>query len=325
MKTYSFTLGKNNSQHHHSLSLIALLTVAAVLAGCGEKEKAASTQVAAKVNSDEITISQVNSALANVQATPGKTAEEAKQEVLNNLIVQNLADQQAIKAKLDRNPAVMQAIESSKNMILARAYMDPIISGIAKPTTEDVHKFYGEHPELFANRRIYTIRELELESKPDLAATVRDMVTKGKSQDAIAAWAKENNVHSNIQSGVKAAEQLPLEMLTKIATLGAGKMMVVEMTKSISVLQIVNAKAEPIAEAAATNAIQEYLNNSRKKDALENEIKNLKTGAKIEYFGEFQPPAKSTSDTKPVAPESNTKVAEVPKTPDMSKGISGLK
>ena len=97
MKNFSFTLGKN-SQHHHSLSLIALLTVAAVLAGCGEKEKAASTQVAAKVNSDEITISQVNSALTSVQVTPGKTAEEAKQEVLNNLIVQNLADQQASQA-----------------------------------------------------------------------------------------------------------------------------------------------------------------------------------------------------------------------------------
>jgi EpsD family peptidyl-prolyl cis-trans isomerase len=322
MNIFSFTQGKN-SQGHHTLSLISLLTVAVVLTGCGEK--AASTQVAAKVNTDEITISQVNSALSNVQVIPGKTTEEVKQEVLNNLIVQNLAGQQAIKMKLDRNPAVMQAIESSKNMILARAYMDPIISGIAKPTPEEIHKFYMDHPELFSDRHVFTIRELEIESKPEVKDAVQDMINKGQTQDAIAAWAKTKNINATVQSGVKSSEQLPLDLLAKIAKLETGKKLLIDMNKTLSVLAVVNSKAEPVPENVASTAIQEYLNNSRKKDALENEIKNLKTGAKIEYFGEFQPAAKSTAETKPASSEPTTKVAEAPKTPDMSKGISGLK
>jgi EpsD family peptidyl-prolyl cis-trans isomerase len=324
MKTFSFTPGKN-SHHIHSLSLVALLTVAAVLTGCGDKEKAPSTQVAAKVNSDEITISQVNNALASVQATPGKTAEEAKQEVLNNLIVQNLAVQQAIKAKLDRNPAVMQAIESSKNMILARAYMDPIISGIAKPTPEDIHKFYTEHPELFSDRRIYTIRELEIESKPEVKETVIEMVNSGKNEDAIEAWAKSKDIKTSVQNGVKSSEQLPLDMLAKMAKLEPGKMMLVDMGKSVSVLSIINSKSEPVAEAAATNAIQEFLNNTHKKEALENEIKNLKTGAKIEFFGEFQAAAKGTADVKPAEAAQPAKASDASKASDMAKGLTGLK
>jgi hypothetical protein len=114
-------------------------------------------------------------------------------------------------------------------------------------------------------------------------------------------------------------------MLTKISKLDVGKKMLVDMGKSVSVLAILNAKAEPVTEVAASNAIQEYLNNARKKEALENEIKNLKTGAKIEYFGEFQAAAKNTAEVKQADSASSAKTAEATKAADMAKGITGLK
>ena len=44
---------RNTAQaSRQNLSLISLLVAAAILSGCGDKDKAASTQVAAKVNSD---------------------------------------------------------------------------------------------------------------------------------------------------------------------------------------------------------------------------------------------------------------------------------
>ena len=303
-----------------SVTLASILMATTVLSGCGDKAKA-STQVAAKINDSEITITQVNAALSTIPVTPGKTIDDAKREVLENLIVQNLADQQAVKMKLDRKPEVMQSIESAKNTILARAYMDPIISGISKPTQEDVHKFYVEHPELFSSRKIFNLRELEVESKPDLAASIREMAGKGESLDAIAASLKSKDIKTNIQSGVKPAEQLPLEMLTKLSQLPAGQLMVLELVKSISVLQVVSAKAEPVTESVATPVIQEYLNNSRKKETLEKEIKALKAGAKIEYLGEFQPGAKAaTAEAKPAA----DKATEQASVPDVAKGM-GLK
>jgi len=320
MKSFSYKLATTRRQ---SLSLITLLAVATALTGCGDKGK--STQVAAKINSEEITISQVNSALANVPVTPGKTADDAKKEVLENLIIQNLADQQAVKMKLDRTPSVMQAIETAKNTILARAYMDPIMAAIPKPTAEDVHKFYTEHPELFADRHVYTIKELEVESKPDLVATIREMAGKNESMDAIAAWLKGKGIASAIQTGVKPAEQLPLEMLPRFEKLTAGKLMVVEMSKSISVLQVLNAKAESVTESQATPTIQEYLMNSRKKEALDKEIKSLKAGAKIEYQGDFEPGAKAAAEAKPAAADASGKKAEAAPAPDIAKGVAGLK
>lgn len=323
MKTFSYKSVTSNSRR---LSLLTLALMATIFSGCSDKDKAPkATQIAAKINSEEITVSQVNNALASVPVIPGKTIEEARQEVLNNLIVQNLANQQAIKMKLDRNPPVMQAIENAKNTIIARAYMDPIVSGISKPTSSDVHKFYGEHPELFSDRRIYTIKELEVENKPDLAASIRAMADKGDSLENIAAWLKVKNIASSTQTGVKSAEQLPLEMVSRLRKLPSGKLMVVELSKSISVLQVVNSKAEPVSEKMAAAIIEEYLTNSKKKEALEQEIKSLKASAKIEYFGDFKAEPKATVDTNPATVEASAKKTEVSSTPDLAKGIAGLK
>lgn len=314
MASYSSNFITNNRQ---GLSLISMLMIASVLTACGDKTK--STQVAAKVNAEDITIGQVNSALSTIPVVPGKTIDDAKREVLENLIVQNLADQQAIKMKLDRKPEIMQAIESAKNTILARAYMDPIMAAIPKPTEAEAHKFYVEHPELFSNRHIYNLRELELESKPELAASIREMAGKGQSMDAIAASLKDKQVASAIQSGVKPAEQLPLELLKALDKLSAGKLLVVELSKTISVLQVIATKAEPVTEAAAGPVIYEYLMNARKKEALDKEITSLKALAKIEYFGEFQ------SGVKAATAEVKLAASEVSSAPDLAKGVAGLK
>jgi EpsD family peptidyl-prolyl cis-trans isomerase len=297
-----------------SLSLISVLLVALAVAGCGEKEK--NSQVAAKVNAEEITVSQVGNALAVLPVVPGKTADEARKEVLENLIVQKLAIQQAVKMKLDRTPAVMQAIESSKNTILARAYMDPIVEAASKVTSDDVHKFYTDHPELFSARRVYNLRELEVQAKPGLIASMRDWVAKGQSMDAIAAELKSQNSTPAVQNGVKSAEQLPMEMVSALNKLSPGQLMVIELTKSISVLQVVSFKVEPVDESVAGPAVHEYLVNTRRKESIEKEINVLKAGAKIEYVGEQAlKPAASGVAEKPTQAGSM----------DVAKGVAGLK
>ena len=219
--------------------------------------------------------------------------------------------------KLDRNPATMQAIENARNTILARAYMDPIVSGLPKPTENDVHKFYVEHPELFSSRQVYSMRELEVEAKPELVASIRDQVSKGEKLEAIAAWIKGKDIAAAIHSGVKPAEQIPSEMLLAFGKLSEGQLMVVEQNKSISVLQIVSRKLEPVNESTASAAILGYLGNSRSKDAIDKEIKNLKAGAKIEYIGD--------TDAKPVAAVAPEKVVAQHNAPDVAKGVAGLK
>jgi len=307
---------KRVGNNRANIALITMLTAAVMLGGCGD-EKAKSSQVMAKVNSEEITVSQVNAALAGSPIIPGKTLEEAKKEVLESLIIQKLAVQQAIKMKMDRTPKVMQSIETAKNTILARSYMDPIVIGVPNPTALEIHKYYVDHPELFSNRQVFTLRELEMAKKPDLAASIRDKVTKGEGLEVIAAWLKSNDIPYSIQTGVKPAEQLPLELLARISKMPAHQSVVIEMVDSISVLQVASSRNEAVEESVASAAIQEYLLNARKKEALEKEMKLLKEAAKIEYV--------SQPEVKPVATEVKGAVAAQPAQVDVAKGVADLK
>jgi hypothetical protein len=154
------------------------------------------------------------------------------------------------------------------------------------------------------------------ETKAELIASIHDLITKGQGVDAIATWLKGKNIPTKIESGVKPAEQLPLEMLDKFSKMTTGQSLVIELTQSISIVQITAVKIEPTEEKIAANFIQEYLVNTRKKEALEKEIKGLKAAAKIEYVGQDEKPAVAEVVEKPSAQSAVT---------DVAKGVAGLK
>src|ERR1019366_4323631 len=82
-----------------------------------------SYQVVARVNTKEITILQLNAALAQVPNVTAETAKAASGPLLERLIEQELLVQKAQDAKLDRNPQVAQAMEAAKRQVLATAYL----------------------------------------------------------------------------------------------------------------------------------------------------------------------------------------------------------
>ena len=307
-----------------SLPLIAVLSIAMALAGCGEQKKP-STQVAAKVGADEITIGQVNNIVAKMQAVPGKTAAQVKHEVLDNLIDQQLAMRQAIDKKLDRDPAVMQAIEEAKRTILTRAYMDKIRTTLPSPSAEEISKYYKDHPELFANRRVFNLRELDIAAQPGLAESLRDQINKGIKIETIAAGLKSKNIPFSGNASTHASEDTPFEVLPKIMELKDGQMTLIENKNALTILQVVASKSAPVDEKTASASIQQYLSNKRSNEEIVKELKSLKQSAKIEYFGEFVAGADTNADTSHAAAETSGKIAEQSQTPDVAKAVAGLK
>ncbi len=307
------------------LLCMAALAIVPLLSGCGESKKSA-TQVAAKVDKDEITIGQVNNVFAKMQEIPGKTATQVKHEVLDNLIDQQLAMRQAISTKLDRDPAVMQAIEEAKRNILASAYLDKIRASAAKVTPEEISKYYASHPELFAQRRIFNLRELNIAAQPGLAASLRDQIAKGASLEAIASGLKNKSIPFNGNASTHSAEETPFEILSKIGGLKNGEMTLIEGPAALAILQVVASQAAPVDEKTVSASIQQYLGNTRVKEEIAKELSSLKKIAKIEYFGEFVPGAEPVADAKPViAASESEKKQESATAPDVAKAISSLK
>ena len=300
------------------------------LAACGNKDdKKTATQVAAKVGSEEISVHQINQVLSrNNSAGASPAAVQAmSREVLEKLIDQQLAVEQATEDKLHRSPEVVSQIEAARRDILARAYMQKIAGALPKPSAEEVKKYYAEHPQLFSERRIFNVQEIVVPTAPGLADQLRAQVAAGKPIVEIANWLKSKDIKFDGGSATRAAEQIPLERLAQIHALKDGQSVVMETPQAITLLRVASSQSSPVAEAAALPRIEQFLTNQRASEAVATNIKQLRAAAKITYMGEF---AKREGDTaaaaaKAAAPAS----AAVPPATDgktaIEKGVAGLK
>ena len=278
---------RKNMKVHAFRGLVTLLALAIAIGGCSKKQETTATQVAAKVNADEITVHQVNNILARVKNVTPEAAPQTKREILGKLIDQQLAKQQAIAKKLDRSPNVMQAIESARNDILARAYLEQIAAAQPKPTAEEVKKYYVEHPFLFAERRIFDLEEIVVAPKEGLAAGLREHVAKARSMQEIAAWLKSQDAKIAANRAVRAAEQIGMELLPKLQAMKNGEIQLIESGGRWNVVHLVATKAASVDEAKATPVIQQALLNQRSSESVAREMKQIKDQAKIVYLGEF--------------------------------------
>jgi EpsD family peptidyl-prolyl cis-trans isomerase len=312
-------------------TLIALLALVA-LSACGKTssdEKKPATQVAAKVNKGEISVHQINNVLARTGSVKPEQTKLAGKQILDKLIEQELLVQQAMDRKLDRDPRVMQAIEASKREILSRAYLEQVTSSAGKPDDASIKSFYDKNPALFKDRRVFTLQEIVVNASPEQASVIQEQTKQAKSMDDLVKYLKDQKIQFNANAGVKAAEQLPLEILPTFHEMKDGQTAFMPTPAGLTLVHLAASQTRPLDEAAARPFIEQYLTNQKRSEMAAAEIKQLREKAKIEYVGDF---AKSDPDS-PASPISQTPAVAVPVPPlgakpvdkALEKGISGLK
>ena len=270
--------------------------------GC---EKAAANrsaaQLVAKVNGTEISLHQVRApayagagpALANAGALDKLTLEK--------LIDRELLVQRALAAKLDRDPQVAQSIENARRQLLAQAYLERSVaaaaSAAAGSTRDDaraaeVRSFYAENPALFAERRLYRLRELVVSAPAEMIDVLRAETVKARDLEEVAAWLNSRGANYRLASEMSGltqpAEQLPLSYLPQLARMSAGEIAVFASPLGASVIQLVHAEDAPLSEAQAAPLIEQFLAGRRRLETAAAEVKRLREVANIEYLGEFK-------------------------------------
>lgn len=312
------------------ISFFALIAIG----GCGNKgteDKKVATQVAAKVNKEEISVHQINNILARAGNVKPDQAKQAGKQVLDKLIEQQLLVQQATEKKLDRDPRVMQAIEASKREILSRAYLEQVVGSAAKPDEAAVKLFYEKNPALFKERRVFNLQELVINASPGQVSAVQEQMRQAKSMDDLTKYLRDQKIPFSANAGVKSAEQLPLEILPRFQELKDGQTALIQTPAGLTLVHVVASQIQPLEETAAKPFIEQYLTNQKRNELAAAEIRQLREKAKIEYVGDFaetvstpaapvqaqqsEPPAASSAPAAPSKPADNV----------LEKGISGLK
>lgn len=276
-----------------SRKLYLPVLVAVLLIGCGDKKDGAATddkketQVVAKVNGTELTVHQVNFALQRVPGLNQEQSRAASLQVVRNLVDQEVIAQKALSDKLDRDPNVVQALDAARRQILAEAYMSRKLGAPVEPSDAEVSDYYDKHPDLFAKRKIYRLQEIGITASKEKHEAIRAQLAASKTLNDFAAWLKAENLPIKAGLGVKPAEQLPLELLPKLAQMPDGQAIVVNSPDGLLVIVLADSQTQPVTLEQAKPAIARALQTQARQKAAKAELAALKAAAKIEYVGEF--------------------------------------
>ena len=319
--------------------LVLPLLIAALAAGCGDDKKKeaateekAPTQVAAKVNGTEITVHQVNFALQRIPNLDKDQSKAASLQVVRNLVDQELLVLKAEEDKLDRDPTVVQALDAARQQILAEAYMSRKLGAPVEPTDAEINEYFNAHPELFAKRKIYRLQEISIKAPKDKQEAIRAQLAASKTLNDFGTWLKAEKYEVKAAQGVKPAEQLPLEMLPKLAAMPDGQAMIVNAPDGMTVVVLAGSQAQPVTLEQAKPAISRLLQQQARQKAAKAELDALKAAAKIEYVGEFADAGKEPAAAKPAEAAAPAQPAAAPAAgaapaadaDAISKGVSGL-
>lgn len=265
------------------------LLMAALVAGCGDKKDAAAgeQEVAAKVNGTELTVAQVDYALQRIPNLDQDQAKATSLKVVRNLVDQEVIAQKALADKLDSDPEVVQALDAARRQILVEAYMERKLGTMAEPTDAEVEDYFNQHPELFAERKIYRLQEIAIKAPQDKHEAIRKQLDASKNLNDFVAWLKAENLPAKPAQGVKAAEQLPLDILPKLAQMPVGQAMVANAPDGLLVIVMAGAQSQPVTLEQARPALARVLKAMARQKAAKAELDALKAAAKIEYLGDF--------------------------------------
>lgn len=234
------------------MTLVFALVLFGALAACERAAADRAGQLVATVNGVQITLERGAGASGVPQA-------------LEKLIDRELLAQRALAAGLERDPRVAESVDAARRQLLAQAYLERLSRGARKPTRDEVHAFYVENPELFAERRVYRTRALPVHAGAELTDALRARLAHAPEQ-------------------IQAAEDVPLAWLPKLSRMKPGEIQVL----GNSVVQLVQVEAAALSEAEATPRIEEFLAGRARLEIAAAEIRRLREAARIEYAAQFK-------------------------------------
>jgi len=300
------------------------------ITGCSNNEETsvASGQVVAKVNDSEISIHQVNFELSRNPRFRQIDPQVASEVVVKQLVQQEVLVQKAKQSKLDRDPEVMQAIESAKRKILAQTYMQRIALAILPPTQAEIDDFISEHPEFFDKRRVYQLKEVIIDKSSINEEELTEKVKANNSFNDILEWLKSENARAKTSQGVKSAEQLSAAVAKGLLVMKAQQVAIIPDERALYLFYIDAIKEQPVPADKINNNAENYILAEKRKKAAIDDAKIAYDMSKIEYLGQFAKLNQQATPMQDIEADIGVSLDESEKeaTPDTDTGLdAGLK
>jgi EpsD family peptidyl-prolyl cis-trans isomerase len=217
----------------------------------------------------------------------------AAKRVLDGLIEQELAAQGARSAGLDGDPRVVQGLQVAKRELLAKAYQDQLAERAVGPSSDEIDRYYAEHPALFSQRRLYVLQEAVVRGDAARLDQARRIVDAAKNPGALLEALRAAGLAPRSRLLVQAPEEMPAGIVEGLARLDVGQAMFVPVAAGARIFCIVHVQAAPVDKQTAQAPIEAFITSERKRQLVAQGMQTLHDKARIVYTGAFAAAAAS--------------------------------
>lgn len=274
-------------------SLVAVAAVSLLLSGCGaeqEEKQGMTSQVIAKVNGTEITVTELNEYLKKVpvQTNDENTIQEVKKSVLNSLIDQKLLIQAAESAQVDRSADVLTAIDMAKNKIIVDAYLNKVLGNVAEPTESELRNFYTENKRLFSERKRFVYDIYTVVTGKDEVESIAEKIKPLKKIHELKGLFQELGIEYSVKEEDRTSNLLPVELVKAMNVLKPGDIGYFKVADGLVVIALKTAEPIPIAFDKAKEVVALQLKKQTRSDSIKKMIESLKTNAQVEFNPQYE-------------------------------------
>ena len=265
--------------------------------GChGPGSKAPTGQVVAIVGGQEVTIRELNAELNGSLPSDPKQLRAVKQAALRSVIIRKLLAQQAEREKLQKTPEFALQKQRLTEVILARDLQSRLAASVPQPSDEEVQSFMSAHPDLFAQRRVYSIDQIQAQGP--IAQTVLKAALPLKTLEDVNALLGKNGIQSERRTVQLDAARVQPRLAETIAKLAPNDILIIPEPESVSFNVVRNSIVKPFTGADAVNIARQLSHQQSIQEAESRQVRQIMAakGSRVVYNAAYRPSVNAASN-----------------------------
>jgi peptidyl-prolyl cis-trans isomerase C len=257
----------------------------------GGKPSAPTGEVVAKVDGHEITLRQLRSELQGVQVTDPKQMKAVQERALELIVIRTLLADAARKQGIDKTPDFVLQRDRVEDNLLAQSLQVKTAKAVPAPSQEEVDRFISDHPDIFAQRKVYDVDQVRF-ARPADPATLKGLQPLNKL-DEIADYLTSKNIKWARGDARLDVVGLDPRMVDAIGKVPPDQPFVISNGDVLLASQIKSAQVVPLQGADATKYATAVLTRQHAQEAVQREEQSVVVAGmrRVAYNPVYAPPA----------------------------------
>jgi len=269
------------------------------LSGCHKGTNSAPTgQVVASVGGQEITQREVQAELNGYSSPDENATRKAQQGAVQAILNRKILSKAGKDAGIEKSADYQLMRARSSELALAQAYEQQIASKLPRPTEDEIKQFMAQHPNTFAQRKIYVVDRIEIPASTP--RKVLDAINPLHNMEDIEKVLLSNGVDYVRAPGSIDARATPPAIIDQIAKMPQSEPFVIPGSTIFSINQVKEARTVPFSGPAAEDFAQRAVMSERANKAIVDKLAELrKSAGDVKYQAGYSPAPAGTQSKKP--------------------------